>query len=98
MKDGEHSDPASNDVDRVHLHRVYAGILALENARRDCWTFQVLFCYYEFIYASIYSIVQNEDRMVHIRTLLTVRARSNRSSLYDVVFANCREIPRTSKV
>jgi hypothetical protein len=34
-------------------------------------TFTVLFCYYEFIYASIYSIVQNEDRMVHIRTLLT---------------------------
>ena len=26
-----------HDVDRVHLRRVYAGILALENARRDCW-------------------------------------------------------------
>ena len=72
MKDTEHSERARTMLTVCIFIACTLGFWHLKT--RDAIvgpTFTVLFCYYEFIYASIYSIVQNEDRMVHIRTLLT---------------------------
>jgi hypothetical protein len=72
MKDDEHSDRARTMLTVCIFIACTLGFWHLKT--RDAIvgpTFTVLFCYYEFIYASIYSIVQNEDRMVHIRTFLT---------------------------
>ena len=72
MKDDEHSDRARTMLTVCIFIACTLGFWHLKT--RDAIvgpTFTVLFCYYEFIYASIYSTVQNEDRMVHIRTFLT---------------------------
>ena len=72
MKDTEHSERARTMLTVCIFIACTLGFWHLKT--RDAIvgpTFTVLFCYYEFIYASIYSIVQNEDRMVHIRTFLT---------------------------
>ena len=72
MKDDEHSVRARTMLTVCIFIACTLGFWHLKT--RDAIvgpTFTVLFCYYEFIYASIYSIMQNEDRMVHIRTFLT---------------------------